>query len=301
MLELAIGYARRGARDDAVLVLNAADGPIARAWHAWLPTLHARLEGPAELAFAFPYRAETLPVLQWVTTQNPHWSWRYLLALNLWALDRADEAATVMADIEGIDNANALVTRALLLERERGTDPLPDLRRATSMDPSDRMLRVRLVDALEARNQWSPAVAVTTESLRTFRDDFVLELLQVTALIHLDRAAEAIRVLDRTMVLPSEHARESHHLWQQAHAMAALDALQRRRYGTARTHLERALTWPEHLGQGRPYEADERLVRYLQAVVAARSDPGTPITVASPVFANAIDARLVQRAQELTP
>lgn len=301
VLELAIGYARRGARDDAILVLNAADGPIARAWHAWLPTLHARLEGSAELAFAFPYRQETLPVLQWVITQNPHWSWRYLLALNLWALDRANEAAGVMADIEGIDNASALATRALLLERERGIDPLPDLRRATEMDPSDRMLWVRLVDALEARNEWSSAVAVTTDALRTFRDDFVLELLQVTALIELDRATEAIRLLDRTSVLPSEHARESHHLWQQAQAMAALDAMQRRRYGDARAHLERALEWPEHLGQGKPYEPDERLVRYLQAVVAARSDPRTPITVAPPVLINAIDARLVQRAQELTP
>ncbi|MEO8479236.1 MAG: DUF5107 domain-containing protein, partial [Gemmatimonadota bacterium] len=301
VLELAIGYARRGARDDAILVLNAADGPIARAWHAWLPALHARLEGSAELAFAFPYRPETLPVLQWVITQNPHWSWRYLLALNLWALDRADEAAVVMASIEGIDNANALATRALLLERERGTDPLPDLRRATEMDPSDRMLRVRLVDALESRGEWASAVTVTTEALRTFRQDFVLELLQVTALLQLDRATEAIRVLDRIQVLPSEHARESHHLWQQAHAMVALDALERRRYGDARTHLERALTWPEHLGQGKPYEPDERLVAYLEAVVAARSDPGTPITVAPPVFTNAIDARLVRRAQELAP
>lgn len=301
VLELAIGYARRGARDDAVLVLNAADGPIARAWHAWLPTLHARLDAPADLAFAFPYRPETLPVLQWVTTQNPHWSWRYLLALNFWALDRADEAATVMASIEGIDNAAALATRALMLERERGTDPLPDLRQATEMDPSDRMLRVRLVDALEARGEWTSAVAVTTEALRTFRDDFVLQLLHVTALLQLDRASEAIGVLDQIQVLPSEHARESHHLWEQAHAMATLDALEQRQYQAAQDHLDRALTWPEHLGQGKPYQPDERLVRYLQSVVAAHANRTTPITVAPPVFTNAIDARLVLRAQEPTP
>ncbi|HET9065661.1 MAG TPA: DUF5107 domain-containing protein [Gemmatimonadales bacterium] len=303
ILELAIGYARRGARDDAILVLNAASGPMARAWHAWLPSLHARLDGPAELDLAFPYRPETLPVLRWVTTQNPHWSWRYLLALNLWALDRTDEAAEVMTSLDGIDHAPALAARALLLQAERGTDPVPDLTRAVALDPRDRSLVVRLVDALERAGAWRAADSTARVGLTRFRDDFTLQLLRATALLQLGRGGDAAAILDRVQVLPSEHARESHHLFVQAHSMVALDALARGDTKRAARELQLALIWPENLGQGKPYQPDERLVRYLQAVVAVRSGDPTAVSMPAPTFTNVnvIDARLMQRARELTP
>jgi hypothetical protein len=49
--------------------------------------------------------------------------------------------------------------------------------------------------------------------------------------------------------------------------MAALDAMDRGDETGAMEHLEAALAWPESLGQGRPYQPEERLVRFLQARV----------------------------------
>ena len=57
------------------------------------------LRAGADPAFAFPYRPETLPVLRWAAAEDPHWGWRYLLGLNLWALDRDAEAAEVLATL----------------------------------------------------------------------------------------------------------------------------------------------------------------------------------------------------------
>jgi hypothetical protein len=42
------------------------------------------------------------------------------------------------------------------------------------------------------------------------------------------------------------------------------------KYDEARRHLRSALEWPEHLGQGRPYEPEERLVQYLLGHVEGR-------------------------------
>jgi len=53
-------------------------------------------------------------------------------------------------------------------------------------------------------------------------------------------------------------------MWEQAHTLAALDAMQAADYPAAREQLAAALEWPETLGQGRPYEPEERLVRFLQ-------------------------------------
>ena len=52
--------------------------------------------------------------------------------------------------------------------------------------------------------------------------------------------------------------------------MAALDAIDRDALGEAQQHLRTALEWPEHLGQGRPYDPEERLQQYLLGVVGQR-------------------------------
>ena len=85
---------------------------------------------------------------------------------------------------------------------------------------------------------------------------------------NLDNYREAIEVLANTHVLPSENARESHRLYALAHVGAALDELDDGNHQTALDYLEAGLLWPESLGQGRPYDPDERLVRFLQGVAA---------------------------------
>ncbi len=268
ILELAIGYANRGLTDEAAALLDAAAGrlrnPLLRAWRAYLARDAAALVGPADVAFVFPYRRETLPVLAWAAEQNRHWTWTYLFALNLWALDRAGEAEALLRKLGNIpDFAAFYVARAHLTQRAAAGSPEPDLRRAEQLAGDDRPLHIPLILYYQQQGRWADALAASTRARTRFAGDFNLDLLQAQALVHLGRADDALAILDTTRVLPSEHARESHQLYVRAHALAALDAAGDGRDEEAHAHLTAALEWPEHLGQGRPYDPEERLIRFL--------------------------------------
>ena len=279
LLELTVGYANRGLPDDAARLLELADevggGPVAAAWLAFLRGDADMLSGGADPDFAFPYRAETLPVLRWAAAEDPHWPWRYLLGLNLWALDRDAEAAEVLATLgEEPDYGPAYAARAHLTE-VMGGDPGPDFRRALEVDPGHRLLRVSLVRYLQETGRWAEAREASGRGRELFPDDFNLALLHVRGLIQAGDHAEAIEILGNSHVLPSENSGEAHRLYEFAHVGAALDELDAGNRAAAQRHLETALLWPESLGQGRPFDPDEQLVRFLLGVVEAADGAAT--------------------------
>ncbi len=266
ILELSVDYANRGLRDDAAAVLqvSSVQNLLIHAWRAWLEDDPSLLAIRGDPAFVFPFRRETLPVLEWATRQSDDWVWIYLLALNLWAMDRGTEAASLMDGLgEAPDFAPFYVARGYLLELTRNKDPGEDLRRAVALAPENRILLIELIRHEQEQDHWSEALALTERGRQSFPGDFNLDLLHARALINTGRALQATQVLAGTHVLPSENARESHRFYERAHTLAALDAIDAERYDEARRHLMAALEWPEHLGQGRPYDPEERLVRYL--------------------------------------
>ncbi len=274
LLELAIGYANLGLPDDALSLLalppGAAPGPVQVAWRAYLSGDAALLGLAPGPDFAFPYRPETLVPLGWAAERSDDWMWSYLLALNLWAVDRRAEAAERLEALEDRPAFGpAYAARAHLRQELRGTDPVPDLRRAVALAPGERILRVTLVRALQAAGRHEEALDVTGEALARFPGDFDLELLRARSLLELGRPGDAAALLAATRVLPSENARDSHRLWEQAHAMAALDALDAGDPAAARRHALAAMEWPETLGQGRPYEPEERLPRAILGAAEA--------------------------------
>jgi len=280
LLELAVRYANRGLPGEAARLLELVDevggGPVATAWLAFLRDDVERLRAGADPAFAFPYRPETLPVLRWAAREDPHWGWRYLLGLNLWALDRDAEAADVFATLgDEPDYGPAYAARAHLTEIGGG-DPGPDFRRAVEMDPGNRLLHIVLIRHLQGAGRWQDAREAAGAGRELFPDDFNLALLHVRGLIQAGEHDEAVRILDSTHVLPSENAGEAHRLYEFAHVGAALDELEAGDAPAARSHLETALLWPESLGQGRPFEPDERLVRFLLAVVDGADGGAAP-------------------------
>ena len=276
LLELAIGYEKLGLREDALELLTVArkSGPqplVHRAWIAWLMGDPSLLAGATDPDFAFPYRRESLRVLEWTVANSDDWVWRYLLALNLWAVDRQEEAAENLDALAREPDFGPLyVARAHLLSQTRGEDPEPDLRRAVELAPENRSLHIHLIRHYQNQGEWDAALASLSLARDRFPDDFNLDLLQARTLMNVGRALEATRIMETTHVLPSENGRESHRLYEQAHTLVALDALDRGANVVAREHLMAALEWPESLGQGRPYEPEERLVRFLLARVEER-------------------------------
>ncbi len=282
IIELALRYRGFGRSGDAVRVLGAGlgteDNPVLRGWLAYLTGDDVHLAESADPEFAFPYRHETIDMLRHAVDRGgDHWSWRYLLALNLWARDRAEEAALEMAGIgDEADFAPLYTARAALAARldgaandrvaarSRALDPEADLRHAIALDPSDRNLRAPLIQYLQASG--GDALAESSAARSAFPGDFDFDLLHVSSLVEAGTFAAAIEILDEIAVLPSEHSSQAHVLFEQAHVMAGLDALEAQDAEAAARHFEAAMTWPERLGQGRPYQPEERLPRYLLGV-----------------------------------
>jgi tetratricopeptide (TPR) repeat protein len=272
VLELAIGYANRGQTADAIGLLEPAAArmrnPVLRAWLGYLKKDVAVLGRAADVTLVFPYRLETLPALTWVAQRSKHWSWTYLLALNLWAFDRLPEAEHLLTPLGNTPDAAAFyVSRAYLIEKGGG-DPEADLKRADALAGSDRTVRIPLIQYYQRQGKWADALAASGRARQQFPKDFNLDLLHVRSLVYLERWAEALAVLNVTRVLPSEHSRETHQMYVQAHTLAALAAYNSGKWDEANTHLSAALEWPEHLGQGKPYDPEERLIRYLLGRVA---------------------------------
>ncbi|WP_419161296.1 DUF5107 domain-containing protein [Candidatus Palauibacter sp.] len=304
LLELAVGYANRGRPGDAARLLELADevggGPVAAAWRAFLRD-EAEMLGPgADPDFAFPFRAETLPVLRWATREDPHWSWRYLLGLNLWALDRDAEAAQVLATLGDEPNYGPAYAARAHLTKAMGGDPEPDFRRAVEVDPGSRLLRVFLVRHLQETERWTEALEASRRGRELFPGDFNFDLLHVRGLLQAGRHRDALRILGDTRVLPSENSGESHRMYEFANVGAALDAFEAGDRATALRHLEAALLWPESLGQGRPFDPDERLVRFLLGALSEGIPGGTP---PGPVEAEAaaLRARIEALADTTSP
>ena len=276
VLEIAARYLALGRVDDAQKVLDGVASrlthPMVRVWRAYLKKDAALLSTPADVRLVFPYRLEDDPALRWATETNRHWSWAYLRSLLLWSFDRRDEALAILEPLGSTpDVASVYLTRATLIEA-KGGNPEPDFRRADQLAGSNRPLRIPLIQFLHRRTRWQEAADVATAARTQFPGDFNLDLLYVRSLNFLGRGPDAVAVLDRVKVLPSEHARESHQLWVQAHVLSALSSMDRNEWDVAARHLTAALEWPEHLGQGKPYDPEERLVRYLMGFVARRQN-----------------------------
>ncbi|MCJ7628101.1 MAG: DUF5107 domain-containing protein, partial [Longimicrobiales bacterium] len=267
LLELAVGYGSLGLRDDAVALLELAGGegdgsgtriplsPMIEVWQAWLTQNPSLLANAVDPAFAFPYRRESLRVLEWATQNSDDWVWRYLLALNLWAVDRDEEAASLLKELDQAPDFGPMyVARAYLLSQARGENPGSDLRRAVELSPQNRLLHIHLIRHYQDQDQWDSALQAIEAARDRFPDDFNLDLLQARTLLNVGRALEGARILEATHVLPSENSRESHRLWEQTYTMLAIEAFEDHRYKEAIEDLMAALEWPESLGQGRPYE-----------------------------------------------
>jgi len=282
ILELAIRYSNLGQGGAAFQLLEerlpgTAD-PMIALWRASILN-DSRVLGDAlniNEGRATPYRVETVPLLDWAMRNHPDWRWLYFKGLNLWALNRPSEALPLWDAVgNDADQAAFYIARAFLAESLEERDPEIDLIRAVFSPDAGRLTEIYLIRHFQNTAQWHKSLDRTGVAVNTYPGDFNIELLHARSLIFLGESLEAVEVMENVKVLPSENAGQAHQLWEAAHLMAALDALEEGVAQQAISHAERALEWPERLGQGRPYEPDERLARYVLGIARSES-PDTP-------------------------
>jgi tetratricopeptide (TPR) repeat protein len=277
-LELAIYYADLGMAQEAIRILRLSPShPIIDYWLAYLTKDDAPAESKRLLESAaqasprlvFPFRNETLPVLQWALSQRRDWKTLYYAGLLNWSQGHNAEAATLLSECRMLpDYGPFYLTRAELAKKSGQEARIEDLEKARQLAPDE--WRSWLALARQFSGSPSPAEALKAlemakSGFEKFPGNFVLGMEYAKTLINLGRYQDALDVLARLTVLPYENASEGRVLYEKAHLLLAGECIRNRKYEEALAHIAKSREWPEHLGVGKPYDPDERLQAFMES------------------------------------
>jgi len=274
-LELAISYASLGLENEAVTLLQLA--PAHPTVHFWLGYL-LRNSQPEQSAqhratglklsprLVFPFRPETIPVLEWAIETAPEaWQPKYYLGLLLWGLNRTDETRKLFATCGQPDFAPFYLTRGSLVKTENPAQTRADFEQALQRDPNDWRNWHYLLDFLADKQEHAVSLNLAEKAFRKFNGAMVPGMDYASALFYNQQFSACLKILEKIELLPYEGAWEGHHLFVQANLKLALQKMQEKNWRRAIQYLAEAKTYPEHLGTGEPFDPDFRLQDFLIA------------------------------------
>jgi len=268
-LEVALQYQSLGRTDDALNVLDKAPAhPLIHLWTAYLKKDDAALASIAaeSPAFVFPFRLETVDILQWATQQNDHWKFKYYLGLNYWGISRDQDALNICQSLGNTpDYAPFYSSRAFLLSGKDAQKELADLETAQRLAPQDWRNVSALITYHEQHGDYQKTLTLSTAAVKKFKGNSTLGLQYAKALLHNGQYATSAKTLEGMTILPFEGSSDGKTVYEQAYLLWALDLINKKKYTDAIAKLEKSKTWPENLGVGKPYDADTRMQDYAQA------------------------------------
>ena len=203
------------------------------------------------IAFALPFRRETLPALAWAAETRPEWKFKYYAAVGLAANARNGEADRLLAACgETPDDEIFYLYRA---SRETGEKALRDLRNAAKRQNSWRTGHA-LYRHFAGKQEWEQALAEVEPYAVRFPDANPIKLAYGNALARSGRYQKAIAFLEKVNILPSEGGDNATAAWVYAWRGIALEALENGDRDGAKKAVAQALSFPENLGRGKPYD-----------------------------------------------
>jgi Domain of unknown function (DUF5107) len=240
---------------------------------AWLgQTPDANLAEALRLspALVFPSRSDLKPALEWALQQQPHWKTRYYLGLL--HLCRADTTTALKYWSDCADEpdfAPFYLARAAVLEPSDPAAAEKDLRRALALDPQQWRADLALSKFLRRQKQFAASLVVAEAAFKKHRGHYIPGLEYAQALLYNGGYKTCIALLDTLHVLPYEGAQDARLMFRTACLMAALETSD---LFAAEDLAEKAQSWPENLGSGKPYLADidQRVEYYVAAQIQGR-------------------------------
>jgi tetratricopeptide (TPR) repeat protein len=223
----------------------------------------------------FPFRAGTLPALEWAAGQSDRWVNRYYLALLHAALGDEVRAAELLEQCGDMpDDAVFYMARANF---RRGEERLKDLLRAERLERSWRT-GLALVRYYQEMQLYGVMYAKAKEYVALYPDNDMLGLKYAASMLRTERYRECTAFLSGLTVLPNEGAYEGRVVYREAWLYCALQNVEAGRYGDALSDIERSKEWPEQLGVGKPYDEDIdlRTEDFLTAYCQARLNGTKP-------------------------
>lgn len=279
-LESALFYIRTGQTDDAIKLLKLApEYPTVFYWLAFLqkdadPAASvAALERASALSplLVFPYREEEIPLLEWAAALRPDdWKPRYYLALVLWGKGRVKKAEALLADCEAADFAPLFLSRAMLFSKSNPSKAQTDYDKAIALDPGSWRGSHLLFEFLAGRGEHDAALETARKAAAAFPDEVPVRVDLVKGLMKKKIFAEAASVLEAIKALPFEGASEIRSLFSKTHFVLGLEKIRAGDWTSALAEFERSKAYPETLGSGRPFDADDRLTDYFIGLAAEK-------------------------------
>ena len=280
-LEIALMYVHLGLKKEAVQLLKKAPAfPTVYYWLAYLTRDDSEKESKEYLEKAlrksprlvFPFRLETIPVLQWAAEQRNHWKTNYYLGLIHWNLGRIAEADRLFEKCADVpDFAPFYLSRGNFWGKAGTADKaINDYIKAFQLDKSEWRVWLSLGNEYLRRAEYEKALDIFKQARKQFPDNFILGMGYAKSLLKNERFAECIILLEKVDILPYEGAREGHDIYEQAHVYFALENYQKGNYRQAIKLLNDSKRWPEHLGVGAPFNPDTRLQDYATALCFQR-------------------------------
>jgi tetratricopeptide (TPR) repeat protein len=276
-LETALQYVRLGMKKEAIELLEMA--PSYPTVYYWLAYLNRNISPQKSMkfltnantlspSFVFPFRTETLEVFRWARTQDSSWKPIYYSGLIQWSLQNLEEAKKLFKICGNTpDYAPFYITRSILFEDvvndKQGV--LNDLNKAVSLNPGEWRAWHAINSFYESNKAFKEQLESSAKAYRKFSTNAVICIDYARALLYNHKPKESVSVLNKTLVLPQEGAREGHEIFVLANTQLALDYMADKKFKSAIGHLTNAKNYPENLGSGKPYEPDYRLLNFLSA------------------------------------
>ena len=268
-LELALFYHNRNNDAEAIKILET--GPKHLLNSLWLAYLNQNQMALSTLdnesiAFVFPFRKESLNMLEWVVANNPSWKAQYLKGLNLMGRAQMEKGIQIFKDLGQKPNDHLFYyVRGMLFKKQEISTYSKDLKYAYDQSPKNWRYAFALAEDHFKSGNSSAALKIIQKTYKQDQDNYFAGMLLAQTLNQLKDYDKAIGLLKDLSILPYEHATEGRKIYTNAHIGSALQAIIKGDHTKAAERLEKALLWPEHLGVGKPFDPEERWERFLMA------------------------------------
>lgn len=274
-LDLAIKYYNTGMEEAALLVLeNAPKSSIVNYWMAYFNDQFDNTSKSMELLkeaedmsshLVFPFRKETLEVLNWSTKQRSHWKTNYYLALVYWKkghLEKALELFTQCKNESAI--ASFYLSRAKIFRKTAISKSLVDVQFALKLDKNNWRALMQLASIYSEMDEYEKSFNAIKTLYKQDPNDYRFAVPYARGLLRVEDYKKCISILENIEVLPFEGASGGRTLLRNAHILSAIQDMEKNKSQKALVHVEKARLWPENLGAGKPYNSDELLEDYLE-------------------------------------
>ena len=280
ILGMALRYIELGYPSEGLVTLLEGNRSVKNGlWAAFLQKSNDTIESrrllkeavASKVNFVFPYRRETIPVLQWAIQQDQSWKLKYYLAQNYMVVGKKKEALLLLNECSDLPNSDIFYRfRAKLIAGTNFEQELKDYQKALALNPSDWKISEEFIQFYLANGKDKEALDLSAKAYKKFPENYNIGLVRSKALVNSGQFEKAITILKNIQVLPFEHASESRKIYERAHLGVALAYLKKDKNSKALEVLKTSKEWPENIGVGKPYSPDERVQDYLIALIYQR-------------------------------